>query len=177
MKSVAIHYRRPPDRLEVFDQRVLLETEEYVVTIMDAAKLEKPVQVEQRVVLEAGSRVIWFTYPGQWYDIGRFHLADGTFTGIYANILTPVRMEGAHWETTDLFLDVWAGADGVVRVLDQAEFEQAVEAGLIDPATAATARGHAETLALAARQGVWPPEHVSEWDLERVRQRLTVGGP
>jgi predicted RNA-binding protein associated with RNAse of E/G family len=167
MKSVAIHYRRPPDREEVFHQRVVAETGEYVVTLLEEAALKRPVTVEERTVLEPGAPVVWFTYPGRWYDIGRFHLRDGTFTGVYANILTPVHMEPGRWETTDLFLDVWVGADGAVRILDEAEFEASVEAGWIDLATAAAAREHAETLALAARQGVWPPSHVAEWTLEK----------
>jgi predicted RNA-binding protein associated with RNAse of E/G family len=60
----------------------------------------------------------------------------------------------------------------VVRILDEAEFEEAVERGWIDRATAAAAREHAETLALAARQEVWPPEHVAEWTLERARREV-----
>jgi len=167
--DVAIHYHRPPDREQVFHQRVVEETDEYVVTLLESAELKGPVEVEGRTVLEPGSPIVWFTYPGRWYDIGRFHLRDGSFTGIYANILTPVRMEPGRWETTDLFLDVWKGADGVVRVLDEAEFQDAVEQGWIDSATATAAREHAETLALAARQGVWPPDHVEAWTLERAR--------
>jgi predicted RNA-binding protein associated with RNAse of E/G family len=165
MRSVAIHYHRPPDRLEVFHQRVVAETDEFVVTLLEAATLKRPVAVAGRTVLEPGAPVVWFTYPGRWYDIGRFHLRDGTFTGVYANILTPVRMEHDRWETTDLFLDVWVGADGSVALLDEAEFEDAVDRGWIDRATATAAREHAETLALAARQGVWPPEHVAAWTL------------
>jgi predicted RNA-binding protein associated with RNAse of E/G family len=174
MNSVAIHYHRPPDRDQKFHQRVVARTDEYVVTLLEAAELPRPVVVEGRTVLEPGAPVVWFTYPGRWYDIGRFHLRDGTFTGVYANILTPVQMQGSRWDTTDLFLDVWVGNDGVVRVLDEAEFAEAVERGWIDAPTATAAREHAETLALAARQGVWPPEHVGEWTLEAARKSLEV---
>jgi predicted RNA-binding protein associated with RNAse of E/G family len=170
MSSVAIHYRRPPDREEVFHQLAVARSEEYVVTLLESAPLSRPVVVEGRTVLEPGAPVVWFTYPGRWYDIGRFHLRDGTFTGLYANILTPVQMHGERWETTDLFLDVWKGVDGRVTVLDEAEFAEAVERGWIDPATATVAREHAESLALAARQGVWPEDHVAAWDLERAQQ-------
>ena len=39
--------------------------------------------------------MVWTTYRGDvWHDVGRFHLADGTFTGYYANILTPVGIDG-----------------------------------------------------------------------------------
>jgi predicted RNA-binding protein associated with RNAse of E/G family len=169
---VTIFYRRPPDREQTFRQRVVARTAEYVVTLLDSAPISRPAIVEGRTVLEPGSSVVWFTYPDRWYDIGRFHLRDGTFTGIYANILTPVRMLGDRWETTDLFLDVWKGTDGHIALLDEAEFADAVEGGWLDAATAVAAREHAETLVLAARQGVWPPEHVERWTLEAAKSGM-----
>src|SRR4051794_37728926 len=90
-RRVTIHYRRLPDRDEVFRQIVVAETGSYVVTLLESAPLRKAVRVAGRVVLEPGAPVVWITYPGRWHDLGRFHLADGTFTGVYANVLTPVR--------------------------------------------------------------------------------------
>lgn len=176
-RTVEIRYRRLPGREQRFVQRVVDESAERVVTLLDAAELAGPVRVHAEPVLEAGSPVVWFTYPGRWYDIGRFHLADGTFTGFYANILTPVRMDGDRWETTDLCLDVWVGADGGIEILDEAEFAGAVEEGWVDTATATVARETAETLENAARQGVWPPDDVHRWDLERARRALAPAPP
>jgi predicted RNA-binding protein associated with RNAse of E/G family len=172
VRTVSIHYRRPPDRLEVFEQRIVAATDEYVVTFLESAGVRKPIRAGERTILEPGSPVVWFTYPGQWHDIGRFHLRDGTFTGIYANILTPVQMRPGRWDTTDLFLDVWVGSDGEVRVLDEDEFEEAVTLGWIEAPTATTARAHAAEIVQAARAGTWPPAHVAEWDLERVIREL-----
>lgn len=172
MRSVTIHYRRPPDREEVFTQRVVAWTDECVVTLLEAAALRRPVTIGGRTVLEPGAPVVWFTYPGRWHDIGRFHLRDGTFTGVYANVLTPVRMQDARWETTDLFLDVWKGVDGRVEVLDEAELAEAVAHGWLDAATAARARSEAAALATAARQGRWPPPHVEAWTLLRAREQV-----
>lgn len=169
-REIEIRYRRLPEREEVFRQRLVEDAGEYVVTYLPAAAIEKPIVVRGATILEPGSPVVWFTYPGRWYDIGRFHLADGTFTGCYANILTPVEMDGRTWSTTDLCLDLWSPSDGEVQVLDEQEFAEAVEAGWIDTATATAARETAETLALLGRQGRWPPEHVGEWTLQRVRE-------
>ena len=70
-----------------------------------------------KIALEAGSDAVWFTFPGLWHDIGRFHRADGEFTGIYANILTPPVIEpDGKWETTDLFLDIWVDPEGRLSV-------------------------------------------------------------
>ncbi|HET7276081.1 MAG TPA: DUF402 domain-containing protein, partial [Longimicrobiaceae bacterium] len=134
-----------------------------------SAELEKPVVVAGRNVLEPSAPVIWFTYPDRWYDIGLFHLADGTFTGYYANILTPVQMNDDVWHTTDLCLDVWAGADGNVELLDQEEFAEAVERGWMDERCAAIARTTAADLMAAAVDGSWPTREVREWDLARVK--------
>jgi predicted RNA-binding protein associated with RNAse of E/G family len=171
--TVRIRYRRLPDREQLFEQAVVVDAGDHVVTLLRAAALPRPVRAAGRVVLEPGAPVVWFTYRGDvWHDVGRFHLADGTFTGYYANVLTPVRMREGEWATTDLALDVWAGADGAVEVLDRDEFDEAVRRRWIDADTAARALAEAERLAAAAREGTWPPEHVRTWDLARAREHL-----
>lgn len=174
--EVEIHYRRLPDRLQIFRQLVLEDAGDYVVTYLPAADLPKPVQAGGRIVLEPGAPVVWITYRGRWHDVGRFHLADGTFTGVYANVLTPVEMDGARWETTDLCLDVWLGADGDARVLDEDELAVAEAAGWVDAATAARARQESAELMEAARRGEWPPREVREWTLERAREAVSRRG-
>ena len=170
--SVVIEYLRLPDRVQRFEQALVHRTAEYAVTYLPAARLERPVRAGGRVVLEPGSPVVWFTYPGEWFDIGRFHLAEGRFTGIYANLLVPVEMEGDRWRTTDLCLDVWAGVDGEVELLDEEELEEAIARGWVDGITAARARAEAAELLRRAREGSWPPPHVAEWTLEKVRKTL-----
>lgn len=175
--TVSIHYRRLPDRLEVFSQQVVARESDHVVTFLEAATVPKPVEVGGAVVLEPGAPVVWLTYPERWYDLGRFHLRDGTFTGYYANVLTPVRMEGDRWETTDLCLDVWTGRDGAPALLDEDDFTLAVRSGWIDGFTAARARDTAAGLLARASLGAWPPEPAAEWTLERVRTRLARRAP
>ncbi len=166
---VEIEYRRLPDREQRFRQRVLEDDGECVVTFLEAAELAKPVRAGTRVILEPGAPVVWFTFRGLWHDVGRFHLRDGTFTGFYANVLTPVEMDGDRWRTTDLCLDVWLGADGGVQVLDEDELAEAERHGWASAETAARARHEAATLAERAREGRWPPALLHEWTLERAR--------
>jgi predicted RNA-binding protein associated with RNAse of E/G family len=170
--TVEIRYRRLPDRETVFRQALLEESGEHVVTFLEHAGLAAPVTVDGRVVLDRDAPVVWFTFPGRWYDAGRFHRRDGAFTGWYAHLLTPVEMTGHHWRTTDLCLDVWLGADGAVRLLDVEEFDHAVQAAWMDDATAARARREADALLDGARLGSWPPAVARDWDLERARARL-----
>jgi predicted RNA-binding protein associated with RNAse of E/G family len=167
---VGITYRRLPDREQRFEQEVVARLDSgCVVTLLEAAELAAPVRVGGRAVLEPGAPVVWFTYPGAWHDIGRFHLLDGTFTGLYANVLTPVRMRGSEWETTDLFLDLWQAQGEEARLLDEGELREAEGRGWIAPGLAERARAEGGRLLALAGAGGWPPPEVGEWTLERVR--------
>ncbi|HYH82307.1 MAG TPA: DUF402 domain-containing protein [Longimicrobium sp.] len=176
MDIVAIHYRRLPDRVQLFRQLVLEDAGDYVVTYLPSADLPKAVTAGGRTILEPGAPVVWITYRERWHDVGRFHLADGTFTGVYANVLTPVVMDDARWETTDLCLDVWLGADGDARVLDEDELAAAEAAGWVGAGTAARARREAAALLEGARRGEWPPREVHEWTLARAREAVSRPG-
>jgi uncharacterized protein len=176
-RRVRIHYLRPPERLQVFDQRLVLDREDVKVTLAEAMAFDPPMRIGGDVVLEHGSDVVWFTFPGAWHDIGRFHLADGTFTGIYANILTPAVMSDGDWRTTDLYLDIWVGPDGPVVLLDEDELDEALGKEWLAEATAERARAEARRLLETARAGSWPPPVVGEWTLERCRAELARESP
>ncbi|MDZ7778699.1 MAG: DUF402 domain-containing protein [Gemmatimonadota bacterium] len=169
---VRIHYRRVPDHVEVFEQRVVENDGDCIVTLAPSTPLRRPIHVGERVILEPGSPVVWFTFPGEWHDIGRFHRADGTFTGYYANVLTPPEIDGRTWRTTDLFLDIWLPPDGSVDILDEDEFEEARMHGLLDAPTAHRARDEASRLVEEAGRGQWPPHVVDSWTLPAARARL-----
>ena len=174
---VRIHYHRIPDRERIYDQRVVLERDDVILTLSDPLELETPMMHDGRVMLEAGSLALWFTFPGAWHDIGSFHRADGSFSGIYANILTPPHIEGSVWHTTDLFRDVWWPSGGDVVLLDEDELDEACRREQIDAETARRAREEAERLLQAARTGEWPPIVVKEWPLERALEALGSSKP
>ena len=167
-----IHYRRPPNRLQIFEQRLVHDGDDVKVTLAEAVPFEPALRIGGDVVLELGSDVVWFTFPGTWHDIGRFHRADGTFTGLYANVLTPPSLNGTEWDTTDLFLDVWIAPDGSVLLLDEDELDEALGKEWVDGATAARAHDEARRMIQGAADGVWPPTAVHEWTLERCRSVL-----
>jgi predicted RNA-binding protein associated with RNAse of E/G family len=164
--------------VEVFTQRLLLDDSDVKVTFAEAVPFDPPIRIHGDVALEAGSDAIWFTFPDTWHDIGRFHLADGTFTGIYANILTPaVFLPDGVWETTDLYLDVWVTPEGELSVLDEDQLREALERGWVSEDQAARARTELEHIVSAAEQGRWPPPVVLEWTLERARRARSGQGP
>lgn len=169
---VEIHYQRLPDRMKVYRQRVVVERDDVIVTLSEPIDVASPIMVDGDVMLEKGSLAVWFTFPDTWHDIGRFHRADGSFSGIYANILTPLVRTGPVWHTTDLFLDVWWPEGGQVTLLDEDEFEEAIALGHLDNETARRARQEANLLLTLAGEGSWPPAIVEEWPLERSLAKL-----
>jgi predicted RNA-binding protein associated with RNAse of E/G family len=174
MALVKIHYRRPPDRISVYDNELVYSSDEVIVTIMRSTPLPRPMIVNDRVVFESGAPAVWFTFPDADYDVGRFHTADGVFTGLYANVLTPVEIiSPSEWRTTDLFIDVWADLDGSVHVLDEDELDDAAERGWIDSETTTSARATAYRIAQEFREGTWPPPVVYDWPLERITGNQT----
>jgi predicted RNA-binding protein associated with RNAse of E/G family len=176
LSIVEIHYARPPDHITVFRQHIVQHTDECVISLLEHTDIPSSVTVHGSVVLERGAPVVWFTFPGRWHDIGRFHMSDGRFTGFYANVLTPVKfVTPSRWETTDLFLDVWLDERGA-ELLDADELQDALRDGSIDPADAGRAREEAAALLRAAGAGTWPPAVCREWTLERARSVLRGGG-
>lgn len=170
---VEIHYLRPPARRSVFRQLLVHREGGCIITLMERTPLARPVFAAGNVILEPEAPVVWFTFEDAWHDVGRFHTAAGTFTGYYANLLTPVKFRAPLvWETTDLFLDLWLAADGPAMLLDEDELAEAVVAGWVDEAAAASVRTEADRLMRAAASGAWPPIEVRSWTLERARATL-----
>lgn len=165
MKKVVIHYYRPPSGLEIYEQVLLLDEPDVKVTLLPRYQ-GPPVRVDGRTILEETAPVLWFTFPERWHDIGRFHRADGSVSGLYANILTPVVFEDDYWETTDLFLDLWMPPDGALRVLDEDELEHALAEEWLDHDTAARAREELAGLLRQHAEGGWPPKIVRTFRYE-----------
>lgn len=169
--SIRIDYLRLPDRHTVFEQLCVEDRGDVIVTLSEHCGIARPMMIAGETVLEPASPVVWFSFPGAWHDIGRFHRADGSFTGLYANIISPIELETRHhWRTSDLFLDLWLGLDGTLRVLDEDELSAAEQAQQISADLARVARAEAARLEGAWRSGAWPPAVVDEWTLERARK-------
>lgn len=196
--EVAIRYQRVGRETVVYRQELIAEVESSgspgvptLVTLQPATPIEQPKILDGTTILEPGSPVVWFTFPGLWHDIGAFYRVDGTFTGLYANILTPVELgerpvagavgsaagsaqgEGTDcwkWETTDLMLDVWLARDSDTPVvLDREEFQ--AERHALAPVLVQGAEKELARLVAARQNDEWPPPVVGEWPLTRVLER------
>lgn len=181
-QRVRIHYLRPPSNRTVYRQLLVHDDNRVKVTLARGIEMEEPIRFGGRTALENESSAVWFTFPGAWHDIGRFHLADGTPSGIYANVITPCRFHpGGVWSTTDLFLDLWIPAEegsfawGAARLLDEAELDAAEAAGHVAGTLALRARREAARLQNELAAGAWPPPSVMDWTLARAMEIARAG--
>ena len=168
---VRIHYHRPDRGTTVFEEELVLDRPDVKVTLLDTYD-GKEAFAGGRLILPAGAPVVWFVYPALCRDVGRFHLADGTFTGWYTNLRAPIRMDGNEWYCTDLFLDHWLPADGSPGMwLDEEELDAARAAGLVGAADVDLVR-HERAAIEAQLHTAWPPPLARELDLDQALLRL-----
>lgn len=170
---IRYRYRRPGKPTTVYDQWLVLDRPDLKVLLLDAYAGD-PVRVAGTTVLERGSPIVWFVFPETWHDIGRFHLADGRFTGWYTNLTTPIEMTQAEWSAGDLFLDLWTPVSGPSVWLDEDEFEAAFKAKRLDAATRRRALNERAIIDLQVASGDWPPPVTRDIDLAQAR-RLQAG--
>ncbi len=170
MPEIEIHYRRPPDRLDVFVQDLVVDESDHRITLHDPSSLTTALTVGDRVIYEPGAPIVWYVFPETWYDIGRFHLKDGTFTGYYINLITPPELGSRRWTFYDLCLDVWIDPVGNSVILDQDEFDEAVDNHWIDAATAERARRELDGVLHGLAAGQLPPPVVHRYTLPLVRR-------
>jgi hypothetical protein len=167
---VRIHYHRPDRGTTVFEEHLVLDRPDVKVTLLDTYE-GRDAFAGDRLILAARAPVVWFVYPRLCRDVGRFHLADGTFTGWYTNLRAPIRMVGSDWYCTDLFLDHWLPADGSPSMwLDEDELLAARAAGLVGSDQLELVRR--ERAAVEADLGMgWPPALACELDLAQAARR------
>jgi len=170
-RLVRVHYHRPDRGTTVFEEQLVLDRPDVKVTLLETYGGREAFAGRRRI-LAAGAPVVWFVYPDLCRDVGRFHLADGTFTGWYTNLRAPIRMDGPDWYCTDLFLDHWLPADGLPGMwLDEDELEAARRAGMLSDEHLRIV--HRERAAVdAALGGAWPPPLTRELDLADALRRL-----
>ncbi len=170
---ISLHYLRLPSRKQIYKQYLITKEAGANVTLSTDLVMDSPLIIKGETILETGSKIIWFTFPDTWHDLGLFHQADGAFTGIYANIITPLQYRSPFvWETTDLFLDIWIDLSGRAIVLDEDEFDLARGNGWMSPTVAEAALRESQLLIDGYRKGTWPPSFISQWSLDRALQYL-----
>ncbi|MCH7875424.1 MAG: DUF402 domain-containing protein [Gemmatimonadetes bacterium] len=170
-KRIRIHYYRPGKGTIVYHEHLVLDRPDVKVTLLAEYTGDEVYAGDQRI-LDAGAPIVWYIFPKEWRDIGRFHLSDATFTGWYTNLCVPTQVEGLDWKCTDLFLDHWLPVSGAPMWLDEDEFRLAVDRGLIDPATERRVLEERDRVDAHVAAGEWPPSIAREIDLAAALEAL-----
>lgn len=137
METVTLTYKRPPNRVNHFQQQLLYLDEDVIVT-SQRVKPSSPIVQNGETVLADNFAAVWFVFTGLWYDVGKVYNLKNEWTGYYCDIMKPVKrsvdVNGKlnRFEITDLFLDLWINPDGTYEIQDEDEFEEAIQEGAID---------------------------------------------
>ena len=145
METITLTYKRPPDRVNYFQQQLLYVDDEVIVT-SQRVKPSSPIVQNGKTVLADNFTAVWFVFTGLWYDVGKVYNLNNEWTGYYCDIMKPVQRnvdatgQLDSFEITDLFLDLWVNPDGTYEIQDEDEFEEAIQNGAIDAELAREAR-------------------------------------
>jgi predicted RNA-binding protein associated with RNAse of E/G family len=85
-------------------------------------------------------------FYNEYFSIVEFRDEAGEVLGYYCDIVTPLARVGEAYCQTDLLLDLWVSPGGDYQVLDEDEFEEAVEEGLLSDELRVKAVGALERL-------------------------------
>ncbi len=165
--SVEVEVRRGP-RVQSFTQELLFDEADLKITLQVLDRAFVPVHVDGSTTLRPGSMLVWYLFPGEPYEIGAFYHRSGAFQGHYINLIRPPTFAPGRWVVEDLYLDVWAPAEGAAKLLDGHELEAAVAAGEISSREAGEVTARGVELLATARSGRWPPKLVRRWPAELV---------
>jgi predicted RNA-binding protein associated with RNAse of E/G family len=173
-KDLTFEYTRLPDDVVRWRQWKLHEDAEALVSAFYDPDLPRPLMAGDEVILEGTFAGISYNFWDQWYNVISVYDKDLEFKGYYSDILTPVQKTWTLVTTTDLFLDLFVFPDGRWKVVDEDEFEEALEKGFIDEGVAQNARAAIDEISARARSGDWPPDIVKRVPGDPVRTLKAV---
>lgn len=162
METIELIYKRLPDRVNHFQQNLLYEDDDVIVTTQ-RIKPSAPIVIDGVAVLGDNYRAVWFVFANRWYDIGKIYNLKDHFTGYYCDIILPMKRMDTHFEITDLFLDLWILPDGSYQVEDEEEFESAIARNWIQTDLANQAKKALQDLIAEIESGAFPPEITNRW--------------
>lgn len=165
MNTITLTYKRLPNRVYYFQQQLLYENKEVIVT-SQRIKPSSPIIIDGETVLGDNFNAIWFVFTGLWYDIGKIYNLNNEWTGYYCDIIMPVERSAEKFEIVDLILDLWVSPDGTYQIQDEDEFETALEKGIINRELADKAKDELNNLIGEVKSGSFPPEFVKNFRTE-----------
>jgi len=165
---IKVEIRRGDD-VQSFDQEILKNDEDLKITLQVLPTSFPPARIDDATVLDAGCLLIWYIFPGRWYEIGLFFNQRDVFLGHYINLIRPPTFEVARWVVEDLYLDIWAPVDGSPMLLDENELDEAVTRGKLSVEEAVEVQELGHVMLTRATKRHWP-KPLRQWSPELVSQ-------
>lgn len=173
-KDLTFEYTILPDEVVRWRQWKLFEDERVLVSAFYDPELPRPLMAGDELIVERTFAGISYNFWDKWYNVISVFDEDLTFKGYYSDILTPIQKTWTLVTATDLFLDLFVFPDGRWKVVDEDEFERAVEQGMMDEGIANNARTALREVSAKAEAGEWPPDVVKRVPKDPVRTLRTV---
>ncbi len=173
-KDLTFEYTILPDEVLRWRHWKLFEDDQVLVSAFFDPELPRPLKVGDEVILEGTFAGISYNFWDKWYNVISVYDEDLVFKGYYTDILTPIQKTWTLVTATDLFLDLFVFPDDRWKVVDEDEFDRALEEGLMDEGIAKNAKAALDEVCGKARAGEWPPEVVKRIPKDPVRTLSTV---
>ena len=99
-------------------------------------------------------------YYREYFTVLECFNLEGDLAGYYTDIATPLRKVGEDYYLTDLFLDYWVVPGQPHLALDENEFDEAVEAGVMTAEQITHARSTFARLRDEIAAGIFPDRYI-----------------
>jgi len=101
-----------------------------------------------------------YLFYEQFFSIMEIHSKTGYLLGYYVDLSTPVRKEDGEYYLNDLILDLWIYPDQTYLVLDEDEWQQAVQGEQISKEIQRTVKRTLKRLLKEIQSGKFPRHYI-----------------
>lgn len=115
-------------------------------------ELEKPWKEGDTIIARPGYKWVTRWEAEKPYIINKFYDDSDNLIGIYCDVARPIRLIEGGFEFDDLYLDVWQATGEPIKILDEDELQDALQAGYITMSEADEAQRVAEELVKLLKQ-------------------------
>ena len=160
---VLVRVIRPHGETFDYEQELVEDRGDLVITRFDFIDFREPLIIHGQEVVAEGYRALLFEFFNPPLEIIVVTDKDGHLTGYFCNVNTePSRVEGGY-EIIDLYLDVFVLPDMRYEILDEDEFQEAIEKGWITEEQVSLARETVARIIKDIKTGRFPPKIVREF--------------
>lgn len=162
-RVVLVRVIRPHGEISDYEQELVEDRGDLVITRFDFTYYRRPLIVYGQEVLAEGYHALLFEFFDPPLEIIVVTDEDCILTGYYCNVNTePSRIDGGY-EVVDLYLDIFVLPDMRYEILDEDEFQEAIEKDWITEEQVSLARETVARVVKDIETGRFPPRIVQDF--------------